>query len=256
MIHASAIVHTSAELAADVEVGPYAVVGAGVEVGAGTRIGAHAVIYGPAKIGRDNQIHPFNALGGDPQDKKYRGESTELIIGDRNVIREYCTFNRGTAQDAGATRIGDDNWIMAYCHIAHDCRVGNDTVFANCAALAGHVEVEDKVIFGAYTVVHQFCRVGYHAFTGMGTIIKRDVPPYIMLNGNPAAPHGINVEGLKRSGYSAAQVQNLRLAYKIIYKSGNRLQEAIEQLQRLAREHAELERLPGFLLGCERGIAR
>ena len=256
MIHSSAIVDATAEIADDVEVGPYAVIGAGVKIGARTKVGAHTVIQGPTRIGRDNAIHPFNSLGGAPQDKKYDGESTELIIGDRNTIREYCTFNRGTAQDSGVTEIGDDNWIMAYVHIAHDCMVGNETIFANCAALAGHVTVEDKTILGGYTIVHQFCRVGYHAFTGMGTIIRNDVPPYTMLNGDPAHPYGINTEGLRRSGYTAAQIRVLRQAYKIIYKSGKRLQEAIEELDALGKDHDEVARLPEFLRASERGIVR
>ena len=256
MIHSSAIVDTAAEIADDVEIGPYAVIGARVTIESGTRVGAHTVIQGPAKIGRDNVIHPFNSLGGAPQDKKYDGESTELIIGERNTIREYCTFNRGTAQDKGLTKLGDDNWIMAYTHIAPDCHVGNETIFANCAALAGHVTVEDKTILGGYTIVHQFCRIGYHAFTGMGTIIRNDVPPYTMLNGNPAHPYGINTEGLRRSGYTAAQIRVLRQAYKIIYKSGNHLQEAIEQLEALAEDNSEVGRLPRFLRASGRGIVR
>ena len=256
MIHASAIVDASAELADDVEVGAYSIIGAGVEIGAGTRVGSHVAIQGPAKIGRDNIIHPFNSIGGAPQDKKYAGEPTALIVGHRNTIREYCTLNRGTTQDAGATTLGNDNWIMAYVHIAHDCNVGNDTVFANGATLAGHVTVEDKTILGGFTVIHQYCRVGYHAFTSMGAIIRNDVPPYVMLSGDPAHARGINTEGLKRSGYAAAQIKALRQAYKIIYKSGHRLQEAIARLDELAREHDAVKRLPEFLRASERGIVR
>jgi len=256
MIHPSAIIDPSARLADDVEVGPYSIIGANVEIDAGTWVGPHVVINGPTKIGKQNRIYQFSSLGDAPQDKKYAGEETTLEIGDRNVIREYCTFNRGTTQDVGVTRLGNDNWIMAYVHLAHDCQIGNDTIFANGATLAGHVEVEDKVIFGAFTVIHQFCRVGYHAFSGMGTVIKADVPPYTMLNGNPAEPHGINLEGLKRSGMSKEQIKALRDAYKIIYKSGNRLQEAIEQLDELSTQFDVVKRLPDFLRQSSRGIIR
>ncbi|MCW8963495.1 MAG: acyl-ACP--UDP-N-acetylglucosamine O-acyltransferase [Gammaproteobacteria bacterium] len=256
MIHPSAIIDPSAQLADDVEVGPYSIIGANVEIDAGTWIGPHVVINGPTRIGKQNRIYQFSSLGDAPQDKKYAGEETTLEIGDRNVIREYCTFNRGTTQDVGVTRLGNDNWIMAYVHLAHDCQVGNDTIFANGATLAGHVEVEDKVIFGAFTVIHQFCRVGYHAFSGMGTVIKADVPPYTMLNGNPAEPHGINLEGLKRSGMTKEQIKALRDAYKIIYKSGNRLQEAIEQLDELSIQFDVVKRLPDFLRQSSRGIIR
>lgn len=256
MIHPSAIIDPSARIADDVEIGPYTIIGADVEIGSGTTIGSHVVINGPTTIGKDNRIYQFSSLGDAPQDKKYRGEQTTLEIGDRNVIREYCTFNRGTVQDVGATRLGNDNWIMAYVHLAHDCQVGNDTIFANGATLAGHVVVEDRVIFGGFTVIHQFCRIGYHAFSGMGTVIKADVPPYTMLNGNPAKPHGINLEGLKRSGMDSEQIKALRSAYKLIYKSGNRLQEAIEQLDELSGQYDVVKRLPEFLRQSTRGIIR
>ena len=256
MIHPTAIVDSSAELADDVEVGPYSIIGSGVEIDSGTVVGSHTVINGPTRIGKQNRIYQFNSIGDAPQDKKYAGEDTRLEIGDRNVIREYCTFNRGTTQDAGVTRLGDDNWIMAYVHLAHDCQVGSNTIFANGSTLAGHVVVEDKVIFGAFTVIHQFCRIGFHAFSGMGTVIKADVPPYTMLNGNPAEPHGINIEGLKRSGLSQEEIKALRNAYKMIYKSGYRLQEAIEQLDTLAEEFQAVGRIPEFLRHSSRGIIR
>lgn len=256
MIHPSAIVDHSAKIADDVEIGPFSIIGKDVSIDSGTWIGSHVVINGPTHIGKDNKIYQFSSLGDAPQDKKYAGEPTRLEIGDRNIIREYCTFNRGTTQDAGVTRLGDDNWIMAYVHLAHDCQVGNNTIFANGTTLAGHVKVEDKVIFGAFTVIHQFCRVGYHAFSGMDTVIKADVPPYSMINGNPAEPHGINIEGLKRSGLTMDQIKTLRRAYKVIYKSGMRLQEAIEELDSMAQDHEEVARLPEFLRLSDRGIIR
>lgn len=256
MIHPSAIIDSSARIADDVEIGPYSIIGANVEIDSGTCIGPHVIVNGPTKIGKQNRIYQFSSLGDAPQDKKYAGEPTSLEIGDRNVIREYCTFNRGTSQDVGVTRLGNDNWIMAYVHLAHDCQVGNDTIFANGSTLAGHVTVEDKVIFGAFTVIHQFCRIGYHAFSGMGTVIKSDVPPYTMINGNPAEPHGINIEGLKRSGLTTEQVKVVRDAYKIIYKSGNRLKEAIVELDKLSEQHDVVKRLPEFLRQSSRGIIR
>ena len=201
MIHSSAVVDRGAELQSDVEVGPFSVIGPGVVLGAGTRVGSHVVIEGPARIGERNRIHSFSTLGGAPQDKKYRGESSTLEIGDGNVIREYCTFNRGTAGGGMVTRVGSGNWVMAYVHIAHDCKVGSDNVMANGTTLAGHVEVEDCVTFGAFTVVHQFCRIGAHAFSAMGTVILKDVPPFVTVAGNSASPHGLNTEGLKRRGF-------------------------------------------------------
>ena len=256
MIDDRAIIDPGAQIADDVEIGPYSVIGKDVVIESGTWIGPHVVINGPTQIGRDNKIYQFNSLGDAPQDKKYSDEPTRLRIGDRNVIREYCTFNRGTVQDRGETTIGNDNWIMAYVHIAHDCIVGDHTIFANGTTLAGHVEVEDKVIFGAFTVIHQFCRIGYHAFSGMDTLIKADVPPYTMMTGSPAEPHGINIEGLKRSGYSSEDIKILRRAYKCIYKSGNRLQEAIAELDTMAEGCDAVKCLPAFLRKSERGIIR
>ncbi len=251
-----AIIDPHAKIASDVEIGPFTIIGRDVEIDSGTRIGSHVVINGPTKIGKSNKIYQFNSLGDAPQDKKYVGEPTELIIGDRNVIREYCTFNRGTMQGSGKTSVGDDNWIMAYVHLAHDCQIGNNTIFANGATLAGHVKIEDKVILGAFTVIHQFCRVGYHAFTGMGSVIKSDVPPYTMLDGNPAEPRGINTEGLKRTGFTMDQIKVVRRAYKLIYKSGLRLREAIDELDAIAQQHEEVKRLLEFLRMSERGIIR
>lgn len=256
MIDQRAIIDPGATIADDVEIGPYSIIGNNVEIESGTWIGPHVVINGPTHIGKNNKIYQFCSLGDAPQDKKYAGEATRLIIGERNIIREYCTFNRGTIQGGGETRVGNDNWIMAYVHLAHDCLIGNNTILANGTTLAGHVEVEDKVIFGAFTVIHQFCRIGYHAFSGMGTVIKADVPPYIMINGNPAEPHGINIEGLKRSGHSNEDIRVLRRAYKTIYKSGNRLQQAIDELETLAESCDPVARLPQFLSRSERGIIR
>jgi len=255
LIHPQAIIDPAARLAEGVSVGAFSVVGAGVEIGAGTRIASHVVIDGPTRIGRDNKIYSFAAIGGDPQDKKYAGEATRLEIGDRNVIREYCTISRGTVQDEGITRIGDDNWIMAYVHIAHDCRIGNHTIFANSASLAGHVTIEDHVILGGFTLLHQFCKVGAHAFTAMNSVISKDVPPFLMVSGHMARPHGLNTEGLKRRGFSPDTLSRLRKAYRILYRSGLTLEQAIEQLQAM-EGGAEIDRLVGFLRDVSRGIVR
>ena len=255
MIHPQAIIDPAARLAEGVSVGAFSVVGAGVEIGAGTRIASHVVIDGPTRIGRDNKIYSFAAIGGDPQDKKYAGEATRLEIGDRNVIREYCTISRGTVQDEGITRIGDDNWIMAYVHIAHDCRIGNHTIFANSASLAGHVTIEDHVILGGFTLLHQFCKVGAHAFTAMNSVISKDVPPFLMVSGHMARPHGLNTEGLKRRGFSPDTLSRLRKAYRILYRSGLTLEQAIEQLQAM-EGGAEIDRLVDFLRDVNRGIVR
>lgn len=256
MIHATAIVHPGANIADGVEIGPYAVIGEHVEIDAGSRVGPHAVITGHTRIGRDNQIFQFVSLGEIPQDKKYAGEPTRLEIGDRNVIREFCTFNCGTAQDVGVTRVGDDNWIMAYCHIAHDCQVGNHTIFANNAQIAGHVQVEDYAILGGFTVVHQFCHIGAHTITAMGTILLKDIPTYVTASGNPAEPHGLNVEGMKRRGFTSQTIQQLRRAYKTLYKSGFTLEEAKTALAQQVAECPEIAPLLAFLAASERGIIR
>jgi len=255
-IHPTALVDPGARLGENVTIGPYAVIGAGVEIGEGTMVGPHAVIEGPTTIGRDNRIYQFASLGAAPQDKKYAGEPTRLEIGDRNTIREFCTFNRGTTQDAGTTRIGDDNWLMAYVHIAHDCVVGNQTIFANNAQIAGHVHVGDWAILGGFTVVHQFVRIGAHAMTGMGTILLQDVPPYVMANGNPAAPHGINAEGLKRRGFGPEAIAALRRAYKTLYRNGLKLEEACAEIIAAAKDEAALAPLADFLAAPGRGIIR
>jgi len=250
------VIAPDARIGDGVTVGPYSVIGSGVEIGAGTWIGPHVVINGPTRIGRDNKIYQFASLGDAPQDKKYAGENTRLEIGDRNVIREYCTINRGTAQDKGVTRVGNDNWIMAYVHIAHDCVVGDQTIFANAASLAGHVMVGDYAILGGFTLVHQFCMIGAHCFCGMGSVISMDVPPYVMVSGHPAQPHGINSEGLKRRGFSAEALRALREAYKLIYKSSLTLSEAREQIAARAGEYPELALLVRFLEQSQRGIVR
>ncbi len=258
MIDDRAVVDARAELAADVQIGPFTLIGADVSIDAGTVIDSHCVIQGPTRIGRDNRIYSFAALGGDPQDKKYAGEPTELVLGDRNTIREYCTLNRGTAQDRGRTVLGNDNWIMAYVHVAHDCWLGDQTVLANAASLAGHVRVEDYAVLGGFTLVHQFCRVGAHAFTAMGTAVNRDVPPFVTVAGNPAKPHGINTEGLRRRGYSNAQLSELRQAYKTLYREGRRLDEAVAWLaaQTASPAAAALDHLVQFLQASERSIVR
>lgn len=255
-IHPTAIVHPGAILGPDVSVGPYSIVGEHVEIGAGTRIGPHVVIHGHTRIGSDNRIFQFSSLGEIPQDKKYSGEPTRLEIGDRNTIREFCTFNCGTAQDAGVTRVGSDNWIMAYVHLAHDCQVGDNTIFANNAQLAGHVYVGDFAILGGFTVVHQFVRIGAHSITAMGTILLQDLPPYVMAAGNTAKPYGINSEGLKRRGFSAEAIAALKRAYKQIYRAGIPLEEAKASLAREAAVSPELTLLSEFLDAAGRGIVR
>jgi UDP-N-acetylglucosamine acyltransferase len=256
VIHPQAVIHPDARLAADVSVGPFAVIDAGVEIGAGSRIGSHVVINGPTTIGRHNVIRPFAAIGGDPQDKKYRGEPTRLEIGDGNTIHEYVTISRGTLQDAGVTRVGDDNWIMAYVHIAHDCQVGSHTIFANNASLAGHVTVGDHAILGGFTGVHQFCRVGAHVITGISSVVRQDVPPFVTASGNPAAPHGINSEGLKRRGFDADAIAAVKRAYKTLYKSGLGLTEAQAAIAQEAENTPELALLAEFLAQPGRGIVR
>jgi UDP-N-acetylglucosamine acyltransferase len=257
LIHPTALIDTGARLGENVSIGAYSVIGADVEIGDGTTVGPHVVIEGPTRIGRDNRIFQFASLGAAPQDKKYGGEPTRLEIGDRNTIREFCTFNRGTAQDAGVTRVGDDNWIMAYVHLAHDCQIGDHTIFANNAQLAGHVHVGDWAILGGFTVVHQFVRIGAHCITGMGTILLQDVPPFVTASGNPAAPHGINGEGLKRRGYSAETIASIKRAYKTLYRSGLKLDEAVAAIAAEAQgDLAPLTALSDFLAAPGRGILR
>jgi UDP-N-acetylglucosamine acyltransferase len=259
-VHPTAIVERGAQLADDVEVGPYAVIGSKVQIGAGTRIGAHAVVQGRTRIGANNRIFAFCAIGGEPQDKKYRGEDTELLIGDGNTIREYCTFNTGTVQGGGITRVGSQNWIMAYVHVAHDVLIGDHVILANSVQLAGHVSVGDWAILGGITGVHQFVRIGAHAMTGAGTTLLQDLPPYVICNGNPAQPHGINVEGLKRRGFAPDCIRALRRAYKTVYKEGRTVADACGEIDALASaapgcaQHLQL--LRDFLRSSERGVIR
>lgn len=256
MIHPTAIIDPSAKLADSVEVGAYTVIGANVEIGEKTWIGPHVVIQGPTKIGAENKLFQFSSIGDVPQDKKFHGEISYLEIGDRNTIREFATINRGTEDGGGTTRIGNDNWLMAYIHIAHDCIVGNNTIFANNASLAGHAVIEDFAILGGFTLVHQFCKIGQHAFCGMGSAISKDVPPYIMANGSPAHVHGLNSEGIKRKGFSKEAMQALREAYKIIYRNNNTIEVAKSELKLLAEKFPEVDNMLTFLNNSSRGILR
>jgi UDP-N-acetylglucosamine acyltransferase len=255
-IHPTAIIDADADLATDVSVGPYAVIGPSVVIGSGSSIGAHAVLKGPTTIGRNNRIYSFASIGDDPQDKKYNGEPTRLDIGDGNTIREFCTINRGTVQDAGVTRIGNDNWLMAYVHVAHDCQLGDHIILANNASLAGHVHMEDWVICSGFAAIHQFCRIGAHSFLGPYVGATRDVPPYMMISGNPPEPRGVNAEGLKRRGFDPGQIRNVKEAYRLLYRAGLRLTEARERLAALAETQAELRILVDFLDRSERSILR
>ncbi|HEX4333789.1 MAG TPA: acyl-ACP--UDP-N-acetylglucosamine O-acyltransferase [Usitatibacter sp.] len=256
MIHPTAIVDGKARLAANVSVGPYTVIDGEVEVGEGTTIGAHNLITGRTRIGRDNRIFHFCSIGEANQDKKYNGEPTAVEIGDRNTIREYVSINRGTAQDAGVTRLAHDNWIMAYAHIAHDCQVGSHTVFANNATLAGHVEIGDHAVMGGFVGVHQFVKVGAHVMAGISSVITQDVPPFITVAGNPTAPHGVNAEGLKRRGFSAEGIAALKRAYKTLYKSGLSLADARAELDRQGIESPEVRAFADFIGRSKRGILR
>ena len=256
MIHPTAIVDPGARIGAKVAIGPYSIIGPDVEIGDNTEIGSHVVLKGHTRIGRENHIFQFCSLGEIPQDKKYAGEPTRLEIGDRNTIREFCTFNLGTVQGGGVTSIGDDNWFMAYAHIAHDCHVGNKTIFANGASLAGHVTVDDWVIFGGFTGVHQFCRIGAHVITAASSLVLQDVPPYLMVAGNTAQPYGIHVEGLKRRGFTSAAITELKRAYRTLYKSGLLLEEAKMQLAEQARTAPDVQRMVDFLASSKRGIIR
>jgi UDP-N-acetylglucosamine acyltransferase len=254
--HPTAIVAPEARIAPDVEIGPYTLIGPHVEIGAGSWIGPHCVITGHTRLGARNRVFQFGSIGEIPQDKKYAGEPTRVEIGDDNTIREYCTINSGTVQDAGVTRLGNDNWIMAYVHLAHDCQVGSHVIFANNAQLAGHVRVDDHAILGGYTGVHQFCQVGAHAITGVASVVLQDVPPYMTVSGNPARPYGINVEGLKRRGFDAAAIAGLRRAYKTLYRSKLTLEEAKRALEGQVPECPPLRLLVDFLAGSTRGIVR
>ena len=255
-VHPSALVQPGAKLADGVTVGAYSIIGESAEIGEGTWIGPHVVIEGRVRIGRNNRIYQFASLGAPPQDKKYAGEDTAVEIGDGNTIREYVTINRGTARDAGVTRVGDDNWIMAYVHFAHDCQIGNHTIVANSSGLAGHVHVGDWAILGGATLVHQFVHIGAHSFTGMGTYLPQDLPPYVKAAGNMAKPYGINSEGLRRRGFSADAIARIKRAYRTLYRSGLALEEAKRQLAAQAAECPEVATLHEFLGRSRRGIIR
>lgn len=259
-IHPTALVHPKAELAEDVQVGPYTVIGPEVKIGRGSSVGPHCVIEGRTTIGQDNRIYQFSSIGADPQDMKYRGEPTALEIGDRNTIREFCTFNRGTAQDQGITRLGHDNWVMAYVHLAHDVQVGDHTILANNATLAGHVHIGDWVIVGGLTGVHQFCKIGAHAMTGFQSHVSQDVPPFMMASGNPLSVHGFNIEGLRRRGFSKARLALVKQMHKLLYREGRTLEDArraIHDLRDSVSEGAsDIALMLDFLQASTRGIAR
>lgn len=256
MIHPTAIVHPGSKLGNNVEIGAYSLIGEHVEIGDDCWIGPHVVIEGHTRIGRENRFFQFCSIGAAPQDKKYAGEPTRLEIGDRNTVREYCSFNVGTPQDAGVTRIGSDNWIMAYVHIAHDCTVGDNTIFANNATLAGHVSIGDWVILGGFTGVHQFTRVGAHAFCGVGTVLLQDLPPFVTVAGNPAKPHGINSEGLRRRGFSAEAISAIKRAYRALYRSGLSLEDARDAVAEIAVAQPEALPFSDFIAVSGRGIVR
>lgn len=256
LVHPTAVIDPQARVAADVIIGPYSVIGAGVEIEAGCWIAPHVVIVGDTTIGRDNRIFSFASLGEIPQDKKYDGEPTRLEIGKGNTIREYVTINRGTEQDVGVTRVGDDNWIMAYVHIAHDCQIGAQTVLANNTTLAGHVHISDYVTLGGATLVHQFCHIGEYAFSAYGARINKDVPPFITVSEGKARPRGLNTEGLKRHGFDEPRIRSLKEAYRLLYRADLPLEQAIEQLELLDDDHGDIARLQEFVSGCQRSIVR
>ena len=256
MIHQTAIVDPAAELHESVEVGPYAVIGPDVTIDEGTVVGPHALNRGPTRIGRNNRIFQFSSVGDEPQDKKYAGEPTRLEIGDGNTIREYCTLNRGTAQDEGVTRVGSDNWLMAYVHVAHDCIIGDGNVLANNTTLAGHVQVGDAVVLGGFSGAHQFCRIGSYAMLGMYSGVTRDVPAYFMVSGQPAVPRGVNAEGMRRRGFDGEQIRSVRKAYRTLYRSGLKLDDALAEIEQAAQDRPELDVLLQSLRTSTRSIVR
>lgn len=255
-IHPTAVVDSAAQIGDGVEIGPYSIIGPDCVIGDRCWIGPHVVLTGNTTLGVENKIFQFASIGEIPQDKKYKGEKARLIIGDRNTIREFTTFNIGTDQGAGVTKIGNDNWFMAYVHIAHDCYIGNDTVFANNAQIAGHVVVGDHAIMGAFAISHQFCRVGPYSIIGMGSVILKDIPPYIKASGNPIKAYGLNSEGMARAGFSTETMRSLKQAYKTLYRQGHTTREAIALIQEQAHQPNEIKELLGFLEAAERGIIR
>lgn len=256
MIHPTALIDDDAQLADEVQVGPYCVIGADVKIAAGSVLKSHVVIGPHTEIGRNNIIYPFACLGEAPQDKKFADENTRLRIGDNNTIREYVTVNRGTIDDRNLTEVGNDNWIMAYVHIAHDCVVGDHTIMANGTTLAGHVHIGDHVILGGFTKVHQFCRIGAHAFTAMDTALQKDVPPFVMAHGSPAKPRAINFEGLKRRGFSKQRISHIKKAYRYLYQSELSLQEALQSLHQLAQDDEDVALMHDFISASQRSIIR
>jgi UDP-N-acetylglucosamine acyltransferase len=256
VIDRRAVIDPAAELDEGVVVEPFAVIGPHVRIGKGTKVGPHAVIRGPCVIGRENQIFQFASIGEDPQDQKYRGETTYLEIGDRNAIREFTTIHRGTAQDKSMTTIGSDNLLMAYTHVAHDCRLGDNVIMANAASLGGHVQIDDWAILGGFTIVHQFCRIGRHAFAGMGSAISKDVPPYVMVSGHPAKPHGLNSEGLRRRGFDGERIARIKRGYRMLYNEGLALSAAREALEEAGRTDEDIRVVADFLAASERSIVR
>lgn len=255
-IHDSAIVDAKAKIADDVEIGPWSIIGPDVTIGAGSWVGPHVIINGRTTIGRNNRIYQFNSIGEAPQDKKYAGEDTELVIGDNNLIREFCTLNRGTLQDGGVTRIGNDNWIMAYVHIAHDCQLGDNIIMANNASLAGHVIIGDYAILSGFSQIHQFCEIGAHAFISFSSLVNRSVPPYVTVSPEKSHPRGVNTEGLRRRGYTPEQIQNVRRAYRVLYRSGNTLEEAKNIIAEMAVDAEELQMVVDFIDQADRSIIR
>ena len=256
MIDPTAVIDPTAEIAEDVSIGPFTVIGPEVLIKSGCNIGPHVVIKGPTTIGYDNTIYQFSSIGENPQDKKYADEVTRLELGDRNTIREYCTMHRGTKQDHGLTKIGDDNLFMAYTHVAHDCIIGNEVILANGASLAGHVHLDDYAILGGFTLVHQFTHIGQFSFSAMGSAITQDVPPYVMVGGRPTRPHGINSVGLERDGVTQEVIQQIRKAYKILFKTNLRMEDAIEEIEDMAGDCNELSNMVSFLRNVTRGILR
>ena len=257
MIDPTAIVHPDTSIDSDVAIGPYSVINKDVSIGSGTVIGSHSVINGPTKIGSNNKIFHFCSIGEDPQDKKYNKDSNSYLeIGSGNTIREYVSINRGTSDGGGTTSIGNNNWIMAYVHIAHDCKVGNNSIFANNSTLAGHVSIGDFVILGGFTGVHQFCRVGSYSFSAISSVITKDVPPFVLVSGNTAKPTGLNREGLKRNNFNVKDINELKKAYRIIYRDGRVLSDALKKLLKMSKDSKEVEQMYLFISSSERGIVR
>jgi len=256
LIHPTAIIDPDADLHPEVDVGPYTLIGAEVSIGRGCRIGSHVVIKGPTQIGEDNQIFQFAVVGEVPQDKKFAGERTKLIIGDRNVVREFATLHRGTAQDQGDTRIGNDNLLMAYTHVAHDCRIGNHAIMANAASLGGHIQVDDWAILGGFTIVHQFCRLGAHCFTSMGSVVSKDIPPFVTVSGHPARARGVNVEGLRRRGFDGERIARIRQGYRLLYRSGLLIDDAIARLRELGSDASDVVLMADFVSARARSLLR